>query len=184
MLIAFEGIDGAGKSEITKKLAERLNATLHKTPPENKRSEQDHINRTATDEEHYKYFVGACIDASEEIRRLLKSSVVVLDRYWMTTVVYHRVMGIPARFEDFKDIVMPDVTVYLTVTSEIQEKRFRIRGMSPGDKRMDGRQNLIRSEYEAILKIESAPIIRLDTSPYSSDESTALILDELKKLGL
>jgi thymidylate kinase len=184
MLLAFEGIDCAGKGEITTKVAKELGALLYKTPPESMRAEQERVNETANDEDHYRYFVRVCQEASRELPHLLAQGPVVLDRYWITTVVYHRVMGVEAHLSDFGEILMPDFTVYLTVTPEVQAIRFAKRGMSSGDKRMDGRYPQLRTMYDLVLGNERAPVIHLDTSPYNSDESTALILGELEKLQL
>lgn len=175
MIIAVEGIDCAGKGEVCPRLAKVLNAILYKTPPEHMRKEQDVINATATDIEHYRYFTRVIQSASAEISELAKRTNVVIDRYWVTTVVYHRVMGIQAELVDMGNIVMPDLTVYLTVSPEVQAKRMNGRGMSPGDKRMDGRQHLLRQVYEEVLATQSGTI-RIDTSNITPEQVIDLIL--------
>jgi thymidylate kinase len=175
MIVAVEGIDCAGKGEVCPRLAKVLNAILYKTPPEHMRKEQDAINSTATDIEHYRYFTRVIQSASAEISELAKSTNVVIDRYWVTTVVYHRVMGVAARIEDMGDIVMPNFTIYLTVSPEVQIIRMNNRGMSPGDKRMNGRQHLLRQVYEEVLANQSG-IIRIDTSNINPEQVIGLIL--------
>jgi dTMP kinase len=170
-----EGIDCAGKGEVCPRLAKALNALIYKTPPEHMRAEQDRINATANDAEHYEYFTRVVREASQEIATLAVSQSVVIDRYWMTTVVYHRVMGISATIEDMGGIVMPDFTVYLTVSPEVQAKRMLGRGMSPGDKRMDGRQYLIRQVYEEVLATESKAIC-VDTSNLTPEQIIEIVI--------
>ncbi|MBI3888600.1 hypothetical protein HY311_02305 [Candidatus Nomurabacteria bacterium] len=175
MIVAVEGIDCAGKGEVCPRLATALNAILYKTPPEHMRGEQDRINATATDAEHYSYFTRVVQTASKELTVLAATCNIVVDRYWMTTVVYHRVMGIPAELADMGNIVLPDFTVYLTVSPEAQAKRMNGRGMSPGDKRMDGRQHLIRKVYEEVLAKQSK-VICVDTSNITPEQVIDLIL--------
>lgn len=175
MIVAVEGIDCAGKGEVCPRLAFALNAILYKTPPEHMRGEQDRINATATNAEHYSYFTQVVQAASSEMTVLAKTRNIVIDRYWMTTVVYHRVMGIPAELADMGNIVMPDFTVYLTVSQEVQARRMNGRGMSPGDKRMDGRQHLIRKVYEEILATQSK-VVYVDTSNITPEQVVDLIL--------
>lgn len=175
MIVAVEGIDCAGKGEVCPRLAIALNAILYKTPPEHMRGEQDRINVTATDAEHYSYFTRVVQTASDELAVLSTTRNIVIDRYWMTTVVYHRVMGIQAELADMGDIVMPDFTAYLTVSPEVQIVRMNGRGMSPGDKRMDGKQHLIRSAYDSLV-VGQSNIIRVDTSNITPDQVVSLIL--------
>lgn len=175
MIIAVEGIDCAGKGEVCPRLAKVLNAILYKTPPEHMRAEQDRIHATATDLENYRYFTKVVQTASEEIALLSTTHNIVIDRYWITTVVYHRVMGIQAELVDMGNIVMPDLTVYLTVSPEVQARRMSGRGMSPGDKRMDGRQHLLRKVYDEVLATQGN-IIRIDTSYITPEQVVNLIL--------
>ena len=163
MIVAVEGIDCSGKGTICPMLATALNAILYKTPPDHMRSEQDKINATATDVDHYRYFTRVVQAASEDLSVLSAGRNVVIDRYWVTTVVYHRAMGLPAQLDDIGNIVMPDLTVYITVSPDVQAKRMRVRGMSPGDKRMSGKQHLIRQVYDEVLSCQKN-VIRVDTS--------------------
>lgn len=163
MIVAVEGIDCSGKGTVCPKLAIALNAILYKTPPDHMRGEQDKINATATDVDHYRYFTRVVQTASDDLSGLSAARNVVIDRYWVTTVVYHRVMGVPAQIADMGNIIMPDIMVYLTVSPDVQVKRMRVRGMSPGDKRMNGKQDLIRQVYDEVLSCQKN-VIRVDTS--------------------
>lgn len=183
MIVAVEGIDCAGKGEVCPLLARALGAELHKTPPEHMRAEQDRINLEATDEEHYRWFLRVIQDASASLQAIASSQNVVLDRYWMTTVVYHRTMGIPASLEDFGTIVMPDFTVFLDVNETVRERRMRDRGMSPGDRRMQGREDNLRRTYDKVLAAERAPVIRVDTSTLSPKQIVQSIMGDILNTG-
>jgi thymidylate kinase len=145
------------------------------------RAEQNRINATATDEEHYRYFTQVIKAASVDLMVLREVSNIVVDRYWITTVVYHRAMKVSAKLVDMGEIVMPDATVYLTVSPEAQTKRMNGRGMSPGDKRMDGRQHLLRQIYDEVLATE-ANIIRVDTDLITPEQAVDLIVTTLNSL--
>jgi len=143
------------------------------------RAEQDHINATASNEDHYQYFIKVVQEASAELALLKDRNNVIVDRYWMTTVVYHRVMGIAAKLEDMGEIIMPDLTVYLSVSPEIQAARMISRGMSPGDIRMYGCQHLLRQAYEEVIAGRSDVIV-IDTSALSVDQVIRKVLDFVK----
>ena len=175
MIVAVEEIDCAGKGEVCPRLATAMKAVLYKTPPEHMREEQNMVNATATDAEHYRYFTSVVQAASEEIAILATTRNIVIDRYWVTTVVYHRVMGIQAELADMGNILMPDFIVYLTVSPEVQAKRMKGRGMSPGDKRMDGRQHLLRKVYDEVLATQGN-VIYVDTSNITPEQVISLIL--------
>lgn len=175
MIIVAEGRDGSGKSTVCPKLALAMGAVLYKTPPEHMRAEQDHINATASDIDHYRYFVRVVQEASAELSSMQSSRNVVVDRYWISTVVYHRAMGIPAKLEDIGDILMPDLTVYLDVSPEVQARRMVGRGMSPGDIRMSGRQDLLRQIYDEVLSTQRN-VFRVNTDNTNPEEVVAMIL--------
>lgn len=178
MFVAVEGVDFSGKSGFCRLLTTALDAVSYKTPPESKRQEQDEIHRIATDLEHYRYFVEVVQTASKEIAVTAAQRNVVCDRYWMSTVVCHRAMGIPATLEDMREIVMPDATVYLTVTLEVQLLRMASRAMSPGDKRMWGIRNLIRQIYEEIGATQPN-FIHVETSLTTPQQALDLVMKQL-----
>jgi dTMP kinase len=175
LILVLEGIDGAGKGEACQRLPLLLGAALYKSPPEHMREEQNRVNAFATDDEHYAYFIEVIREASREILALAKVQDVVVDRYWMTTVVYHRAMGISAGLEDMGDIVMPDATVYLTVSPEVQAVRLSARGMSPGDRRMIGKEHLIRRFYEEAIS-EQPGVVTINTDTITPAQVANLII--------
>jgi thymidylate kinase len=178
VIIAVEGVDCSGKGKTCKALTAALGAVLYKTPPENMKEEQERINATTSDIEHYRYFIGVVQRASEDILAMPHRRNVVIDRYWMTTVVYHRAMGIPATLEEMGTIMLPDFTVYLGVSPEVQAVRMTGRGMSEGDKRMQHRQQLLREIYDEVLATQPG-VIRVDTSNLPTEKVVAMILSSL-----
>jgi len=92
-------------------------------------------------------------------------------------------MGIPAELKDIGEIIMPNVTIYLSVSPEIQAMRMGRRGMSPGDRRMDGKQNLIRRGYEEVIS-QRTDVITVDTSNMTQDEVLDFVLAEMDLRGV
>ena len=55
----------------------------------------------------------------------------VVDRYWLSTVVYHRVMGSPCALEEVANgLPVPDLTAFLHAPLEVRFQRIRGRGLT------------------------------------------------------
>ena len=168
MFITIEGIDCAGKSTISKLFAKQTDSVLYKTPPKNISLKRDEVDANASPADHYRFYLDGIYTASKEIWEFLASDKnVVCDRYWLTTYVYHVVMGWSVNIDDFSNITQPDLTVLLLVSKDIQAKRFLERGMSIGDRRMVNRQLELAREYKrAITRFEIPQlIINTDHNP-------------------
>lgn len=180
MIVVIEGVDGTGKSTVCRLLATRLNAGYYATPPEEYRNMRTLVDKEASAEAHYRFFLqGVCL-ASNELRDLQQRGMrVVVDRYWMTTVAYHRAMGIDATLKDFGVILLPDFTVYLEVTPQVQQERLQRRGLTSGDLRTLQIQNRVREEYALLLE-GCSNVLRIDTTKPTPEEVVDLILAALK----
>lgn len=171
LFIVVEGVDCSGKSTVTSLLARQLNAVLYRTPPKTFLVERSKVDANAKPEDHYKFYLKGLRLASLEIKKLLASNEnVVCDRYWLTTCVYHQVMGVSVDLDDFADVIKPSFTVLLLVGSNVQAKRFLDRGMSAGDHRMINRQMELSREYERMLSRQEEPYILINTDNLSPIE--------------
>jgi len=180
-MIDFEGVDASGKSETAQLLAQRLNAVFYQTPAKSRAIERQQVDATATAEEHYRYYLKDLFEVAAKISiDLAVGRIVVCDRFKLTTKVYHRVMGVLVKDTDFAGLLSPDVIVYLTVDEDVQAKRFLIRGLSSGDRRMINKQTDLASGYEAALIEEKSTIIRIDTSRLNKTEVVEMILANLR----
>lgn len=104
---------------------------------------------------------------------------IILDRYKLTTLVYHVVMGVNVNLSDFDEILNPDLIVYLKVDQKIQMERLQKRGLSAGDRRMLNFQLDIRNEYEKRLRAEIVPVLEVDTSNLSIYEVMEEIVSKI-----
>lgn len=168
MKMVLEGIDGIGKSTVGKRLSERIGGIYYATPPEEFRLKREHIDAFASNKEHYSFYLAAVLRASEEIGSI-NSKHIVIDRYWLTTYIYHKVMGVDVPLEDFSKILQPDITFLLTADIEKQLSRLNAREkLTAGDIRMLDKQCLLRQSY--IEAIEPFKLIVIDTSSLTVDQ--------------
>ncbi len=185
MFIALEGADGTGKTTLCGLLAERLGATARATPPKAHMQHRELVDRDACAEDHYQFYRGGIHLASQEIAEMLeRKQGVVIDRYWLTTFTYHQLRGVPVSRDDFKDIVMPTLTVILALNCDIQVARMRERGLSVGDRQsLDKQQEIALAFYQNALAF-SLPFVVLDTqrfSPAACVEMVANIVEIMKE---
>lgn len=178
LVLNAEGVDGSGKSTTCKILAAKLGATLYYTPPKAYLARRNEIDTNASDQEHYHFYLEGIQIASRELEEIVvDQKVIIIDRYWPTTVAYHRAMGVNAKLSDFGPILMPDLTLYFEVRPDVQIERLKHRGMTAGDRRIITRMDRLKAEYEALLLL--MPHLRIDTSNRSPEQIAADIVRQL-----
>jgi dTMP kinase len=149
LLIAIDGIDGAGKTTQCNMLAQWLNsegykAIVIKEPSEKgKYSEQIKIRKQhhrisnfleSPETELYLFVEDRKENVEKRIKpNLEKKRIVIMDRYYFSTIAYQSVLGIDKRRilkmnEDFAPI--PDLTIIIDVPPVIGVKRINGRGDS------------------------------------------------------
>ena len=176
MFIALEGGDGTGKSTLTTQLANHFGGEAYATPPQKYRRYREEVDRTSVPKEHYDFYKESVLDASVEIASIMgQGRHVICDRYWISTVTYHEVMGVDVDLSDFKQIIKPDLTVLLVTSPGEQIRRMVTRGMSAGDKRMLDKQQEISTRLFQNLILSSTPFISIDTGRFSVDECVRII---------
>lgn len=155
MFIVIEGIDASGKTTVSKFLSKKINAIWYSTPPGKFKKKREGVDRVASPENHYRFYLAGINRASYEINNmLLFGNMVVCDRYWLSTYVYHKVMGVNVKLSDFSNIIKPDLTILLEVGKNEQVRRFRERGLSIGDRRMINKQDALNLEYLKSLSLK------------------------------
>lgn len=180
MFVALEGADGCGKTTLCTTLVERLGATAYATPPKKYFLLRERVDRSASAEEHYRFYRDGIYDASDEIGEILKSgSKVVSDRYWLTTFTYHQVMSVSVSKNDFASIVQPTLTVILALNHEVQIERMLRRGMSVGDRRVLDKQREIASAFYRNALDLNIPFIVIDTQCFSPARCADIVMAAL-----
>src|SRR3989344_735193 len=175
MIIVGEGIDFTGKTTVLKLLTEELGAFYYSTPPAAFRTLRRKIDQSASNQDHYCFYLRSVQAASAELEVLRdKHQVVVVDRYWPTTLAYHLAMGLPAKLSDFGPIVQPDWIVYFTVSRKVQELRRQERGMTAGDRRGWAHPDPVRQKYDEILA-DFPNVVRVDTSDIKPEQVVEVV---------
>ncbi len=179
MIAVLEGIDGVGKSTLACLLADLIGGIYYSTPPAKYRKERDLIDQYATPEEHFSFYRQALKCATDDIRKLLVlNRNVIIDRYWMSTYVYHKAMGVAVSKKDFGFCVDVDVTFYIKTNLEQRQSRIIARGVTNGDVRVSNIQELILSEYDLLIN-NDVNIVKIDNTFDTPDQTAEKILNIL-----
>jgi dTMP kinase len=138
VLIAFEGIDGAGKTTQAEVLRENLTnrgykvVLLHEptNSPPGRKVKESAFNGRHNPEEELTYFIeDRKVDVERNIRPALTDrKIVIMDRYYFSTIAYQGALGIDASTirklnEDFAP--KPDLTILLDIAPTIGLSRKR-----------------------------------------------------------
>lgn len=137
IFIAFEGLDGSGKSTCAARLAATLDATLLTTPsPEVRRYRDDLIRSLGPSQEAAQlFYLSTVFAASVTVGDLLRSGrSVVVDRYFLSTQAYAAFRGSQLAVDHLQSMLLPaDATVYMDVPRETRVARLQRRGASAAD---------------------------------------------------
>lgn len=177
MFVVLEGGDGCGKTTLCAVLAQRMGATAYATPPRKYLQMRERVDKNASAEEHYRFYRDGIYDASDEIGAMLQSgNKIVSDRYWLTTYVYHHVMGVSVSKNDFASIVQPDLTVILALNHDVQMERMLHRGMSVGDRRvLDKQREIAKVFYQVVMELGISFVV-VDTQRFSPDRCADIVV--------
>lgn len=177
MFLVLEGADGTGKSTLVTRIADKVGGVAYATPPKKYQKYSEKLHRDASADEHYAFYRNAIQDASEEVSELVRSGKpVICDRYWISTLTYHQVMGATVTDDDFATILKPDLTVLLVADADTQIQRIVARGMDAGDKRVLDKQFDLTQALFRNLVLEKQPFISLDTKSFSVEQCTEMVV--------
>ena len=175
--IVFEGINGAGKTTLAKTLATNLDAFYIATPPNLLVRFRKIADEQFSMSARFLYYMLGNMLASDEIRIIRKSRIVICDRYIHSTMARHVLLGLNVNF-DIKTLgfEVPDVNFFIFTTDEI-ERRKRIAEREKKDKWDDlDENNELRGKYIDYFR-QKQEFIFIDTSHEKIEKS----LDKIKK---
>ena len=179
VLITIEGIDGAGKSTLAAKLAERLGATLLREPGGVELSERirDLVKDPALTvdprAEALLYAAARAQLVAERLRPLLdQGETVVLDRFIDSSLAYQgaaRELGVDAvlKINEFgTGGLTPDVTLLLQINPEAGRARQHTRGEQQDRLEREGGEFFTRiaAAYDDLARREPGRIKVLDAT--------------------
>lgn len=137
-LIAVEGLDGTGKTTLSRGLAEALDAVWTTTPPPGLRAVRDVLDAACA--RHpvaaQLFYASAVVAAAEQaLDHLVAGRDVVFDRYWLTTCVYAEARGRLVRLPQVERLLPPaDVTILVELDEPERIRRLLARGASDHDR--------------------------------------------------
>jgi len=187
-LVVFEGLDGTGKSTLAAHVATRLGAVLLASPPAAVRP-----FRAAADEAFPRdsasatlFYAASVLRVAEELEghRALGLPV-VLDRYWLSTRAYARVLGVDLQLPEVERLLpRATLTVFVTAPDEVRAARLASRGMCAHDRDslVPANANALDTAYRDLLRRPLAGrVLRLENVGRTVDELTASVLEALAR---
>lgn len=129
MFIVFEGIDGSGKTTISKIVSEKLKWKYYKTPPIPFNNIRDIIDKNCYTTARFFFYLSSVCYASKEIEKILLTDSVVCDRYIYSTLAYHYTLDSDLKSYDLKNlnILIPNIIFYLKADYETRKMRIEKR---------------------------------------------------------
>ncbi len=170
MLIAIEGIDGSGKTTVAEFLKNRLieigyEVILLKEPtdsPWGRKIKESYSSRLSPEEELELFLKDREYDAKENIIPALeKGMVVIMDRYYYSTIAYQGALGFDTeelRDRNEKIAPKPDLLIVLDLPPEKALKRVKKRG-EPNEFE---KSEYLRKVREIFLSIPEAVVVDAD----------------------
>lgn len=139
--IVIEGLDGTGKSTTAKALAEALGGTALTTPLDKFKQVRPQLEDIYLNEPYGRqlFYASTAIASSIQVKQELEThQVVILDRYWLSTQVYHhwRTQGQHFELDEVENMLLkPDLTIYLELALEERMKRLEGRSANTEEDR-------------------------------------------------
>lgn len=184
--VVFEGVDGAGKTEISALVAKKLKG-LHLESPTGRFGElRKYVDDNLCDNGRFHFYLASSYDLSNKVDESKSSyPAIICARYVHSTIIgyasrkninieniYETILG------KFNDIEQPDLTIFLDVDLDIQRSRItsRLDNVNTKNDHMcltdDKYQKRLSDNYRYVQKKENWRYI--DTSLKTIDEVVEL----------
>ncbi len=187
--IVFEGLDGAGKTTLARMLAEQQSLSYYTSIPSNLMSLRPQVDITSSPIATFHFYSLCNSLRSQEYALELKTSGVIADRYIFSTLAYHSLL-MQQDLSHYLDILrcdqrflMPDAIIYVTASDEVINQRIINRSQNTSLQWYGDLVTLnfnLADSYRLIFDLIDIPIIYVDTSKDSLEESYGLLCQKLK----
>ncbi len=187
MLIAIEGIDGAGKTTLAKKLKKwfenrGMKATIVKEPGESEWGKMVRERNFSAEEELELFLKDREVNVKEKILpEISKGNVVIMDRYYYSNIAYQGAKGLSIdeiKAKNERIAPKPDIVLLLDCSPEKCVERVKKRGKTSRFEKLD----YLKKVRELFLKIastdERVKIINAEKSEKEVFESAIKIIEE------
>jgi dTMP kinase len=137
IIIAFEGLDGAGKSTIARRVATLSGARYMTTPSPAVREYRESLLAALGESQEARqlFYLATVFAASVEMSAAVADGQsLVIDRYWLSTQAYAEFRGSRLCIDAVSDLLVPaDITIYVDAPLEVRRQRVMTRGASAAD---------------------------------------------------
>ena len=188
-LIVLEGIDGVGKTTIALELKKVLkkkgiSAILYedyelKHPGFNPLKLL--VKKIPIAGSHL-FYLASAIYKSQVIKKLLKKHWVICDRYFYSSVEYHKAKGSKLQIQPLNDLLKPDYGFLLTLNEKTRQKRVKQRSKITKSDLVSKQIGSFPYKMESFLK--KTDLINIDNSvsiKEAMDKITSLIFRKNRK---
>ncbi|GAB3531554.1 dTMP kinase [Photobacterium alginatilyticum] len=191
--IVYEGLDACGKTTLSSLYAKERNSVVHSAVVLEAQELRNVIDSYQSKESALLFFLMNNFLKSHEVSGELESEDVILDRYIFSTLAYQTIMleeDIVKKIFDTlniaKNILLPDVIVFVKADAETINRRIEARG---GTVQWYGdavtQNNCVETAYKKIFQWFDIPIVEIDTSEKcgrSVEENYQLMKDRIDRV--
>jgi len=178
LFIVFEGLSGTGKTTIAKKIAKKLEAVYYKTPPPPFLFLRDEVDKSCDYQSRFFFYLSGIIYASKQIKIILEDRSVICDRYILTTICFHKALGINFSYIlNGLSIIKPDFTFLITCDEKERRRRLRRRGLTYNDQM----EIKLRTDKRFLSEYRKYSLLEIDNSSFSTRKAIEQILNILNK---
>ncbi len=190
LFIVIEGIDGTGKSTQARRLGEWFSSqgrevVLSREPtdgPWGKKVRESGGTGRLSPEDELRYFLNDRLQHVEEVIKpsLAAGKVVILDRYYFSTMAYQGSRGFdPAEIRRKNEVFAPVPDVLLILDVDVDSALGRIGSRGDVANEFEKRDNLEQCR-NIFLSLKDEPFARVICTKGDPDEVTAMIRETLE----
>jgi dTMP kinase len=186
--IVVESLDGVGKTTLVRNLAAVVGGQAMNTPGNELRPVVGTVlDALGEDQDARCLFYAASVRAAgTRARRIADAGgIVVMDRYWLSTIAYARARGVGADLTGVERMIpRPDLTLLLTLDEVERQRRLLGRGnVTPADiETLDPRfRATVLSEMRAAHRDSSLRPIDVDLTGRDERAAAATVLDVVRR---
>ena len=177
MFVAFEGLDGVGKSSLVRELARHYDGVHLDTPGSELSPLVDKLLDAFGEHQTARclFYAASVLKVGQTARRLSDAGeTVFVDRYWLSTVSYARARGVTIDLSALEEEVpAPDLTVLVILEEKERRQRIYDRGVDQYD--LDTLSQdfsfAVLQEMRSVLRRFVLRPIELDVTGYNRDDA-------------
>lgn len=190
-LIAVEGLDGTGKTTLSRALASALGARWTTTPGPGLRGVRGTLEAAFVGVPRARsvFYASTVLAVSERVDvHLASGRDLVVDRYWLSTWAYGQLGAEPPPLDALEAVVRPaDVTVFVDAADEVRATRIERRGASSLDIAtldVDASRRLREAYARGLSRPVAGTVLTIDTTHRSPVDALVVTSRALAAAGV